>query len=113
MIRAGRGSDGQPHPDPAQPESGQSSDPSSSKEHAATTPGLRPSENAEDAETAAPSSAVLTKDEPGSAAATNTTTKTNKPASDPAEANTEAPSPAESTTSDGRRGAVRQTLGHT
>ena len=113
MIRAGRGSDGQPHPDPAQPESGQSSDPSSSKEHAATTPGLRPSENAGDAETAAPSSAVLTEDEPGGAAATGTTTKTDEPASDPAEANAEAPSPAGSTAGGGRRGAVRRALGHT
>src|SRR5262245_24982703 len=109
MIRAGRGSDGQPHPDPAKPDSGQSSEPSSGREQAGATRGHRPSEQSAEADAAAPSAAVLTEDDPGgagSAAAAGTTTEA-------AAANADASSPSGSTTGGGRWGAVRRALGHT
>ncbi len=65
MIRAGRGKDGQPnHPDPAKPDPGRSSEPSSAQESAGSAPGTPSGEGA--AEEAARSSAILTDAEPGS-----------------------------------------------
>ena len=167
MTRAGRDGDGQPHPDPANPDSGQSSDPSSGpkktgaantgpkkagaantrpkKADAANTGptktgaadtgpektgaadtgpkktgvaetasglGAEQAEHGVATEHAAPSSAVMTEDEPAAAAGI-TTMADGTPTAEPAEAGTEAQPPAGPTAGGGRWDGVRRALGHT
>src|SRR5690242_13085546 len=107
MIRAGRGDDGQPHPDPAKPDAGQSTDPSSG-EHA-SSPQAAQADPPGQAEQAAPSSTVLTEDEPGGAGTANAT-KTDAATEDTADARGE--SPAGPSAGGGRWGAVRRALRH-
>ncbi|HEX2323583.1 MAG TPA: hypothetical protein VHJ18_31810 [Streptosporangiaceae bacterium] len=109
MIRAGRGDDGQPHPDPAKPDTGQSGDPSSAGEHAGSPQGAQQADPPAQAGQAAPSSTVLTEDEPVGAGTANAT-KTDAATEDTADAQAE--SPAGPSAGGGRWGVVRRALGH-
>jgi hypothetical protein len=116
MIRAGRGSDGQPPPDPAKPDAGQSSEPASAGEHAGAAraaqsqgQAAQPPGQSGEADETAPSSAVLTEDEPGGA---GTATAADASTEDE-EANAHSPSPAGPSAGGGRWGAARRALGHT